>query len=145
MAKRKTKAQTRTGSGPFMMRFTLPEYCDVREVVMRELDGRDDPIVAMWAEQNLDSALSDSFMAVKAQAQREEWRQAIVSVDGVNVQHPGVPYMEMDNWGNRTMEFIVRYYNKVNGVEAEDVKKHLAGGEVVGEETDQQEDAPDEP
>lgn len=133
MSKRKKKAAAR-GAGPFMMKFTLPDYCDISEIVVRELDGTDDPVVAMWAEQNLDSALSESFMAIKSQTSREEWRQSIVSVDGVHVQKPGEPYMAMDGWGNRTMEFVVRYYNKVNGVEVDDVKKHMASGEVVGDE-----------
>jgi len=112
-------------------RYPLPEYCDCREVVMRELEAKDDIQSAIWADQNASSALKGSAIAAIQADKRESIRCSLVEVDGEPVNLDGVPFMAMDSWSHRTLIYIEAFFNDLNGVEMEDVKKAVAGGAIV--------------
>lgn len=137
MAKRKRNGAQRAAPTPrTMKRYPLPEYCDCRSVVMRELDTRDEIEAAIWADKAANSALADSQMAAFQADQRESIRLALVEVDGVEVNVGGMPYKAMDGWSMRTMRFIREFYADLNGVEQDDLKNALKGAKVLTELTD---------
>jgi len=112
-------------------RYTLPDYCDCREVVMRELEATDDIQSAIWADAHATSALKGSAVAAIQADRRESIRLSMVEVDGEPVNVDGVPFMGMDRWSHRTLIYVEAFFNDLNGVDTGDLKKAIAGGTVV--------------
>lgn len=106
-----------------MKRFMLPDGCDAKEIVVRELDGDDDMEIAVWTEAKLNSAIKDNIMAVLEVKKTEAARRSLVVVDGRTVNQNGIPFSEMDKWSQKTMIFVFRAYNRLNGAEDDDLKK----------------------
>lgn len=113
------------GRGLTTRRFKLPARCSVGEIVMRELDGRDDIEIAIRTKQKLNSATEDNPAAIMAIQQNEAYRAALVEVDGEAVPVDG-PYVAMDRWTQRTMTFVGRAFNALNGVQGDELKEFLA-------------------
>jgi hypothetical protein len=112
-------------------RYTLPDYCSVQSVVMRELDGQDDIEASIWADKNATSAIKDSAVAAMIADQRESVRLSLLEVDGKPVNHDGLPFMAMDNWTSRTMRFLLSFYADLNGAKEEDLKNSVAGAQEI--------------
>ena len=106
-----------------MKKFKLPDDCDAKEIVMRQLDGNDDLEIAIWADRRMTSAHKENIFAVIEVKKHEAARRALVLVDGKPVNEDGIPFAEMDNWSQQTMVYVLRGYNKLNGVEDDDLKK----------------------
>lgn len=111
-------------------RYPLPDYCDCREVVMRELEAVDDVQSAIWADAHASSALKGSAIAAIQADKRESIRLSLVEVDGEPVNRDGVPFMAMDRWSHRTLIYIEAFFQDLNGVDMGDVKNAVAGGTV---------------
>jgi hypothetical protein len=139
MAKRKAaKAPKRARSEvinmkPHLMakRFQLPDYCSIREVVMRELDGQDDIEASIWADKNATSAIKGSAVAAMVADQRESIRLSLLEVDGTPVNHDGIPFMAMDDFTSVTFRFLLQFYSDMNGAKEDDLKNAIAGAEIV--------------
>jgi len=130
------------GAGPpaprqrYMKRFPLPERCDAKEFVIRELDSNDDIQAAIMADKMAPAAIKDSAIGLMSSEQREAVRLSLVEVDGVPVNQDGIPFLAMDEWSARTMRFALQAYMQVNGVTPDEIRSFLAGAEVVtGPET----------
>ena len=139
MAKAKdAKAQKRARSEVINMkphltakRYQLPDYCTVREVVMRELDGQDDIEASIWADKNATSAIRGSAVAAMVADQRESIRLSLLEVDGVPVNHDGIPFTAMDDWTSVTFRFLQQFYADLNGAKENDLKNSIAGAEII--------------
>ena len=107
-------------------RVPLPPGWDIREFVMRELDGTDDLEIGSWAERKMTSA-QDTLSAQLRVERREAVRCALVSVDGEPVNVDGVPYAGMDRWSHRLMVVVNTTFNELNALEPSQLKKILAG------------------
>jgi hypothetical protein len=120
-------------SKPHLMakRYTLPDYCSVQSVVMRELDGQDDIEASVWADKNASSTVKESAVAAMVADQRESIRLSLLEVDGKPVNHDGLPFMEMDNWTSRTFRFLMQFYGDLNGATNEDLKNAVTGAELI--------------
>ncbi len=114
--------------------FTLPLGLDCSSFVMQELDGIDEIAIAEAMQIKLEEATSgtrDSGLAVMAIRQREEWRHALVEVDGVAVNVDGVPFSAMDKWKQRTIRYVAEAFGIMNGVGAGDLKKFATDARTV--------------
>lgn len=138
MAKRKANAPQRARNEVINMkphlqakRYTLPPGCSVGEVVMRELDGEDDIEASIWADKNATSALKESAVAAMVADQRESMRLSLLEVDGVPVNHDGLPYMKADRWSSKTWRCMQSFYADLNGMKEQDLKNAVAGAEVI--------------
>lgn len=114
-----------------MKRYRLPAYCDCREVIMRELDGKDELEAAIWADKHKSSAAADSPFAELQADHREAMRLSLVQVDGVAVNVGGVPFMAMNDWSLRTMRMISAFFADLNGVDPGELKNAVAAGEII--------------
>jgi hypothetical protein len=118
-----------------MRKFTAPsdEY-DFEDITLRELRGVDEVMAAVMAERNLPSALRDSSIAAISQEQREAQRLSIVAVNGVPTnQTPATPYMDLDEWSQRSLRLLAVAYTEVNGVSSDELQAFRAGAVVVGD------------
>jgi len=137
MAKRKAKAPQRANEVINMKphlrakRYQLPDYCTIREVVMRELDGQDDIEASIWADKNATSAIKGSAVAAMVADQRESIRLSLLEVDGLPVNHDGIPYRAMDDFTSVTFRFLQQFYADMNGAKEDDLKNAIAGAEVI--------------
>lgn len=106
--------------------FSLPSYCSVSSVAMRELDGHDDIMSSYWADMNADEAMQQSAGAAQVADQREGIRLALVGVDGRQV-NSDAPYMECDAWTSKTWRFLMQFFSELNGVPMSDLKNSTRG------------------
>lgn len=147
MAKRKNGARKPTpepNGHRIMKRYSLPDYCDVATLVMRELDGTDEIEAAIWADKNKSSALASSPIAAMESEQRESIRLSLVEVDGEPVNVGGIPYAAMNDWSYRTMRFVNQFFLDLNGVEISEVKNAVAAGEIISNPSQDPEDVEDD-
>lgn len=108
-------------------RFVFPKGCSVKEMVIREIDGKDELQAARFASAKVGSA--DSLSAA---VMDENLRVSVVSVDGKKVQQP---YMGMDSWSTKTRRLLVEAWATLNSVEDEAVADFLSSSEVLVEES----------
>lgn len=111
-------------------RWKMPKGCDIQEFVMREVTGQDEIEAAIWAEKGMTTAQSSSAMAIYSAQRRECMRLALVEVDGAQVNHDGIPFKQMDYYSIKTMLFLTYAFNKMNGVEDDELKNFEAGAET---------------
>lgn len=97
-------------------RFTFPDKCDVRSVVMRETNGHDEQRAAMQADAQ--PGRSSVF--------QELVRLSIVSVDGQLVQQP---FLDLDRWNSRTRALVIQAYENLNDLKDEEIAVFLAASE----------------
>ncbi len=121
-------------------RFKLPEYCDIAEFVMRELDANDEMEAAMWAEQKMTSAHRENPIAAMGLEQREAVRLSLCEVEGAKVNHDGVPYAAMDNFSMRTMRFLNSAFSDLNGIDSDDLKNFQAEASLILDEPEKSND-----
>lgn len=114
-----------------MKRFTFPPRCDVREVVVRELDGSDDEHASILADKRADSAQKDSLTLMAQIEQREAMRLSLVEVDGEPVNQDGGIYDAMDSWSIRTLRFMQLAFSDVNGASGEEAEGFRKAAKVV--------------
>jgi len=100
-------------------RFTLPARCDVASFVIREVNGHDEQHAALQVEARGEARTSHY---------NELIRLSLVEVDGEAVTQP---FLAMEEWNTRTRSLLLRGYDKVNGLEDEEVAVFLTGAEVV--------------
>lgn len=118
----------RSNGAPLKKRYKLPAGCNCREFIMRELQNRDSIEAGIWADRNASAA--DSDRGRLAAELVESVRLSLVEVDGKRMQ-PGMPFMEMDNWSQRTMRFLLEAYQELNGVQEEELGNFMATAELV--------------
>lgn len=107
-------------------RFVLPKGLSCGEMVVRELSGKDDLTAAQRADAKL-SADEKLNPIVSMQVQRREaMRLSLVEVDGRKV-NLGEPFMNLDDWSQRTVVFLSRAFEELNGVKEDELKNFLAG------------------
>lgn len=117
-------------------RFKAPEGLDCREVVMRELTGDDDLVVAVWTDRKLsqNKILATSATGMFSTQTREEVRRSLVAVDGKLVANADdVPYAEMDGFTSATQDWLTACFRSMNRVDAEAAKKSVADAEILTE------------
>lgn len=131
MAKRNGVEAAPAARPRLMKRFKFPARCDVREVVVRELDGNDDEQISILADARAEGPQRDSLALMAQVENREAMRAALVEVDGVRVNLDGVPYAEMDDWSIRTMRFMQLAFGEVNGVTGDEAEGFKKAAEVV--------------
>ena len=144
--KKSTPAPAVINSKPHLTakRYTLPSYCSVQSVVMRELDGQDDIEASVWADKNASSTVKESAVAAMVADQRESIRLSLLEVDGKPVNHDGLPFMAMDHWSSRTFRFLQQFYGDLNGATNEDLKNAVTGAELISRLTPGHGDSPEE-
>ena len=108
--------------------------CDIATFKMREVDGTDQAEAAIWAEANVDPAQKSNPVALMQQEQHEMMRLSLVEVDGVPVNHDGIPFKELDHWSLRTLRFITYAFNHMNGADSDELKNFEAEAQIVGTE-----------
>lgn len=115
-------------------RFKAPAKChaDCKEIIVKELSGDDDIAAAVAVDEKIGQPgfKADNFAAIMRLERQEKVRQSVVAVDGKQASAPGKPF-NMEAFGAATKLWIGRCYDKLNGLDEEDVKKSLAEGEVV--------------
>jgi len=136
MAQRRIRELANGSERPRMMReYRLPEQnpqtgrpFGCRSVVMKELRNRDKLEIGLWVDlRRVDKT------DLKAQLEAEQFeamRYSLVQVDGHPVNQDGRPYGEMDDWDLATMRYIQAFFDDMNGVEEEDVKKAVRAGTI---------------
>lgn len=112
-----------------MKRYHLPDGCNCKSFVMRELRGTDEKQAAMLADKMSSSA--DGEAGRLNQAMRESMRLSLVYVDGQRVNENGVPYLDMDKWTSKTMRLALEAYQELNGVEDDEIEDFRKGSEIV--------------
>lgn len=117
--------------GCLTKRFQLPPGCSVRSVVVRELVAADELTAALWAESNAPAEMLETPAGQIAAEQRELVRVSLVEVDGEEVNIDGVPFLGMDGWTLRTYRAVRLFYNNVNTLDDKELRKSLAGAEVI--------------
>ena len=114
-------------------RFKAPAKChsDCTEIIIKELSGDDDIAAAVAVDEKIGQPgfKADNFAAIMTLERQEKVRQSVVSVNGRKVV-PGKPF-NLESVGAATKLWIGRCYDKLNGLDEEDVKKSLAEGEAV--------------
>lgn len=114
-------------------RFKAPKKCwgDCKEVVVKELDGRDEIAAAVDADgiTGQPGYKADNFSAMLKLERIAKIRRAIVSIDGVAVK-AGEPCLAFDDFHAPTKLWIGLCFDKVNGLEANDLKESLVGEQV---------------
>lgn len=114
-------------------RFKAPVKCqgDCRDIIIKELSGEDDIAAAVAVDEKLGQPgfKSDNFAAIMRLERQERIRQSVVAVDGKQVS-PTKPF-NMEAFGSTTKLWIGRCFDKLNGLDEEDLKKSLAEGEAV--------------
>lgn len=110
--------------GRIAKKFTVKDGYDFKTIVIRELTGLDELEAAVWADKHKSSAIGKRIQ----DEQQESIRLAIVSVDGVKVVQP---YMQIDEWGYRSLRLLREFYAEVNGIEPGEVKNALATAEII--------------
>jgi phage FluMu protein gp41 len=111
-------------------RFKLPSGMSCKEFVMRELTAKDEIEAAIWADQKRSSA-GDGVLSMVGGEQREAMRLALVEVDGETVNVEGVPFTAMDRWTYRTMRYLQKAFEEINGVDQKDLASFSKGAEIV--------------
>jgi hypothetical protein len=104
-------------------RYECPENCTVKEFVIRELTGHDDIQIAAWVDRKASASIAENFVAVYELKRNEAIRCSLVTVDGKPVNEHGVPYAALDDWSVRTLAFLTKAFNSLNGVEPGELKK----------------------
>lgn len=89
-------------------KFTFPDGCSCKEIVMRETNGLDEQRAAR---------LVDVRGGVTGVA-GELVRQSVVMVDGEKVIQP---YMKFDEWNTKTRNLVMECYEDLNGIPGEDI------------------------
>ncbi len=111
--------------GKLVKKFTFKEGYDCKTLVIRELTGIDEMEAAVWADKHSTSAVGTTARNEQAEAMR----LSIVEVDGKKVVQP---YMQIDDWGFRTIRLLRECFAEVNGVDPSEVKNVLAEAEIIG-------------
>lgn len=114
------------------MKFKLPEGQGhpIGSFVMRELDADDELMAAMNADAKRGSA-AEGVIAASTIDQREALRIALVEVDGHRVNVDGIEYAALDRLPIKTMRYLHRAFNMLNGVKESDLKAFENGAEVM--------------
>ncbi len=113
-----------------MQRFTLgPGYsiqsCVIRELMAYEHDIVETNVDVFHANQSAKSAEGRGYYRVV-----ESLRLALTEVNG-QVVEPGTPYLELDNWSQKTLSAVISLYVKVNGADDKEVDRFLAQSQPV--------------
>jgi hypothetical protein len=115
-------------------RFKAPKKCcgDCKEIVIKELDGKDEIAAAVEVDKRLGQPgfRSDNIAAIMKLERQEKIRKSIAAVDGVAVK-PGEVFEGYDAFHAPTKLWIALCYEQVNGLEDDDLKKSLATAEEV--------------
>jgi hypothetical protein len=102
--------------------YPLPANCQIRKVTLREINGKDAALAATLA-----FAGTDDPMAAVNLIGEEKVRLSIVRVDDKEVVQP---FLEWDNWNERTRSFVRIGFNELNGIAPGERDGFLAGGTV---------------
>lgn len=97
-------------------RFTFPDGCSIREVVVREINGLDQRKAFKMAEVTGGTNL---------EVMEEMVRLAIVEVDGQAVTQP---YTEVSSWNSRTLQLLTLAFNELNQATDSEAAAFLAAG-----------------
>lgn len=112
--------------------YELPPRCSVASFVVRELSCDDDLDITINAEKLTPEAARATMLAAGQARQREAFRLSLVEVNGEPVNREGVPYMEMDQWNQRTMRFLQEAFEELNGAELEELRSFRKAGKLRG-------------
>lgn len=112
-------------------RFRCPAGCSIHEFVMRELTSKDELDAAMWADKLKSIVNDESPSSIILGEQREAMRLSLVTVDGQRVNDDGLPFLGMDTWTVRTVRFVQRAFQDMNGVTAEELENFTGEAEIV--------------
>lgn len=109
---------SKRGRVRLVKRYELPPGCDIESVAMRELGGDDDTMVAInVAQLGSEVARSTPIGAMKCE-EKEAIRLALVAVDDERVNTDAAePYLELDNWSQKTMLALKVYFTDLNGMD----------------------------
>lgn len=122
----------KNGVKVLMKRYVLPDGMSCKEFVMRELTAQDEIEAAIWADKKRSSA-SDGVLSMVGGEQREAMRLALVEVDGEPVNVQGVPFTALDKWTYRTMRYLERAFEDLNGIAKKDLDSFKEGAEIVND------------
>jgi len=106
-------------------RFTFPDGCDCRTIVIRETTGID--------EQN--AALQADARQGRSSIYAELVKLSIVMVDDEKVIQP---YHQLEQWSSKSRALVQQAYDAINDIPKEDLAVFLA----TGEDTSPGQDAP---
>lgn len=112
--------------------YELPPRCTVESFVVRELTCEDDLDITIHAEKLTPEEARTTVLAAGEARQREAFRLSLVEVNGEPVNREGVPYMEMDQWNQRTMRFLREAFEELNGAESDELRSFREGGKLRG-------------
>lgn len=112
-------------------RFPLPKGHPIKTIGIRELTGRDDIQIATMLEAKVTPSMRENDDVVTNARAMENLRAAIVEVDGRPVDQ-AVPFTALDGWPKKTHGVLFAFFNELNGVDPDDVKKAIAEAEWMG-------------
>ena len=127
-------------SEKLQMLFTLPKtdpdgrQYNCQTFVLREMDGLDEMTAGIHADRKATKGPQGYNATVNAE-RRESLRLAFVAVDDKSVNVDGEPFIDLDGWSAATLFFAQSAYNKLNGVEKDELDSFLDGATVVGPAT----------